>query len=34
MADDSTKGIKDNIIKGPWKRVKTVRKAQTEKISE
>ena len=30
MADDSTKGI---VLKGPWKRVKTVKKSQTEKIS-
>ena len=30
MADDSTKGI---VVKGPWKRVKTVKKSQTEKIS-
>ena len=34
MADDSTKGLKDNIIKGPWKRVKTVSMAQTQKLSE
>ena len=30
MEDDSTKGI---VVKGPWKRVKTVKKSQTEKIS-
>ena len=30
MEDDSTKGI---VLKGPWKRVKTVKKSQTEKIS-
>ena len=30
MADDSTKGI---VVKGPWKRVKTIKKSQTEKIS-
>jgi len=29
MADDSSKG---NVIKGPWKKVKTVTKAQTEKV--
>ena len=34
MADDSTKGLKDNIIKGPWKRVKSVSMAQTQKLSE
>jgi hypothetical protein len=34
MADDSSKGLKDNIIKGPWKRVKTVSMAQTQKLSE
>lgn len=34
MEDDSTKGLKDNIIKGPWKRVKTVSMAQTQKLSE
>ena len=31
MADDSTKGI---VIKGPWKKVKRVDKAQTEKIHQ
>ena len=31
MADDSTKGI---VLKGPWKRVKTVSMAQTQKLSE
>ena len=30
MADDNDKGI---ILQGPWKRVKTVKKSQTEKIS-
>ena len=30
MEDDSIKGI---VVKGPWKRVKTVKKSQTEKIS-
>tara|TARA_B100000767_G_C19605703_1_gene467626 strand:+ start:67 stop:462 length:396 start_codon:yes stop_codon:yes gene_type:complete len=30
MADDNDKGI---VLKGPWKRVKTVKKSQTEKIS-
>ena len=34
MADDNSKGLKDNIIKGPWKRVKTVSMAQTQKLSE
>ena len=34
MADDSTKGLKDNINKGPWKRVKSVSMAQTQKLSE
>ena len=34
MADDSTKGLKDNIIKGPWKRVKSVSMAQTQKLSQ
>ena len=31
MGDDSTKGI---VIKGPWKKVKRVDKAQTEKIHQ
>ena len=31
MADDSTKGV---VIKGPWKKVKRVDKAQTEKIHQ
>ena len=30
MEDDSTKGI---VVKGPWKRVKTIKKSQTEKIA-
>ena len=30
MADDNTKGV---VLKGPWKRAKTVKKSQTEKIS-
>ena len=30
MEDDNSKGI---VLKGPWKRVKTVKKSQTEKIS-
>ena len=30
MADDNDKGI---ILQGPWKRAKTVKKSQTEKIS-
>ena len=34
MADDSSKGLKDNIIKGPWKRVKSVSMAQTQKLSQ
>ena len=34
MEDDSTKGLKDNIIKGPWKRVKSVSVAQTQKLSQ
>ena len=34
MANDSTKGLNDNIIKGPWKRVKSVNMAQTQKLSE
>ncbi len=31
MADDSTKGI---VIKGPWKKVKKVSSAKTEKIHQ
>ena len=34
MEDDSTKGLKDNIIKGPWKRVKSVSQAQTQKLAQ
>ena len=34
MADDSTKGLKDNLIKGPWKRVKSVSMGQYQKISQ
>ena len=34
MEDDSTKGLKYNIIKGPWKRVKSVSVAQTQKLSQ
>ena len=30
MADDNIKGV---VLKGPWKRAKTVKKSQTEKIS-
>tara|TARA_R110000737_G_C14151995_1_gene407867 strand:- start:69 stop:464 length:396 start_codon:yes stop_codon:yes gene_type:complete len=30
MEDDNSKGI---VVKGPWKRTKTVKKSQTEKIS-
>ena len=30
MADDNDKGI---VLQGPWKRAKTVKKSQTEKIS-
>ena len=30
MEDDSIKGI---VVKGPWKRAKSVKKSQTEKIS-
>jgi hypothetical protein len=30
MADDNIKGI---VVKGPWKRAKSVKKSQTEKIS-
>ena len=30
MADDSSKG---NVIKGPWRKVKNVKKSQTEKVA-
>ena len=30
MADDNIKGV---VVKGPWKRAKSVKKSQTEKIS-
>ena len=33
MADDSSEGV-DNVVKGPWKRVKHVSKSQTQKIQE
>ena len=29
MADDNTKGV---VLKGPWKRAKTVKKSQTEMV--
>ena len=35
MEDDNSKGVnKDNVVKGPWKRVKLVSKSQTQKITE
>ena len=35
MADDNSKGIgNDNVVKGPWKRVKIVTQAKTQKLSE
>ena len=35
MADDNDKGINnDNVVRGPWKRVKTVNQAKTNKITE
>jgi len=35
MEDDNSKGIKkDNVVKGPWKRIKIVSKSQSQKITE
>jgi len=32
MADDNIKGVdNDNVVKGPWKRVKVVNQAKTQK---
>jgi hypothetical protein len=35
MEDDNSKGVdKGNVVKGPWKRVKVVNQAKTQKLSE
>jgi hypothetical protein len=35
MADDNIKGVdNDNVVKGPWKRVKVVNQARQQKLSE
>ena len=35
MEDDNSEGVKkDNVVKGPWKRIKLVSKSQSQKITE